>query len=66
MLILLAALVCVVPFALLPMPPRPPIAFHDGTLRLPLLMPPIPPSGPPALQPINVVFCRSKTLLRFC
>ena len=41
--ILLAAAVCVVPLMLLPMPPRPPIAFHDGTLRLPLLIPPIPP-----------------------
>ena len=51
--ILIAAPVCVVPFVLLSMPPRPPIAFHDGTLRLPLLIPPIPPPSPPPLQPIH-------------
>ena len=58
--ILLAASVCVVPFILLPMPPPPPIAFHDVTLELPLLIPPIPPPIPPIpppipppLQPIN-------------
>jgi hypothetical protein len=53
--ILLAADVGVVPFIFLPMPPPSPIAFHDGTLRLPLLIPP----SPPPLQPIN--FCRSNT-----
>ena len=44
--------VCVVPFVIL-MPPRPPIVFHDGTMRLPLLIPPIPQPSPPPLQPMN-------------